>query len=378
VSPAEWFEGFAGGELAAVFGTVLLVLIAWVPVTPERRGWLPILGFVVGLGAGAWAVERWIQGEGLVPKGSDVSRHLEAGLDRIRENVKDPWQNLVLVGGGSYVSYGVNPGLLEQQLTRRGYQARVVHLAEPGANHLERRRLYWDLVHHPSSVLHETPKKTRVVLLEEVQRQYDREPMTQMGKNLDTARLTYYLTPGAAFDAFRAVYFGGGEVDEDVEHLEWNVVRTAMIRGFNAGAVDRLTHFDHIKARHGYTPARAGRFRFPGVRAARKATRERVGRLHLSWLDDIREPGIEDAFDGEIDRWVYFAVPTTHASYVKHSRAFCRTTKKTCIALDDPKLYQRLSKARYWHNAGHLSYQGAAVYTKWLAARLAESGVLKK
>lgn len=375
---SEWLEALGRSEFAAIVGVALLLLVAGVPIVPGRRAWPPVLGVLVGLAVGAFTLEAFLDGKGLVSRDSDISKHLKAGLETIRHNVRKPKKNLLIVGGGSYVAYGLDPNELEDRLRRRGYEAEVVHLAEPGANHFERRQLYRDLLDHPSSRLRDTPDGTRVVLLEEVQLQYDTEPVVQIGRNLGTARLSYYMTPRAAREALWALHFGGGKDQEAVDYLEWKVVRHALVRTFNVGAVDRLTRLERVKARDGFVPFRAAPFKFKGVGAARAATTGPLPEFEYPWLWEIREPGIEWAFDGHLDQWVYFAVPPTNARYVKHSRVFCQKTDKHCVPLDDPELYDGLKGRKFWHDGGHLSKAGARVFTRWLADELAQSGALRQ
>jgi hypothetical protein len=385
----EWFGEFRRVELAALAGVGLLLLLSLTAVprsreplpggeTPRWRALWVVGLFALGTAVGVMLVERAVRGAGLVPRTSEMSARLKYGLNEIHKSAAKPVDNLVFIGGGSHVAYGVDTKVLGAGLRKRGYSVRVVQLGARGANHFERRQLYLDLVNHPMSELADVSAQTRVMLMEEVQLNYDLHPLAQVDGNLASSRVYHYMTPRTGIEALRALYWGGGE-ERSLATPEWELLSHVMVHSFHAGGVDRLMSLDGAPSREGYKPFGSRRFEFRGTQRAAKATTQKVLERHdLPWLEQIREPGVKAAFGERLDGWVYFTVATTYADYVEHNRQFCAATEEACIPLDDPALFRGLNKRADWHDPGHLSSKGAKKYSRWLAGRLAETGVLQK
>ena len=83
------------------------------------------------------------------------------------------------------------------------------------------------------------------------------------------------------------------------------------------------------------------------------------------------------AWQGYLDELVYFGVPSTAEEQMSHISGFCAATQAKCIA-PDAELLGELDNKAYWRNAGHVSFRGAKIYSRWLARALAKSGALVK
>jgi len=275
------------------------------------------------------------------------------------------------------VQKGVDAKLLERELARLGYAVRTVRLAVPASNHFERYELQRDLL----TELGPTPHPgQRWIMLAEVQLNYDIQPLAQFHGNRDTTRALHYLTPSNTFYAFSAhrdpsldpPYFEGS--------WRWDVLRHTLINGFNVGVTDRVMPLDDVRAESGSLPRSRERYR--GRLDLKPLTDEIVyptpDRKSPPWLKRIRERRLLRLWGSRLDELVYFALPSTQLEQLKHTRAFCNSTRRTCIAPLDVGLLDELDSRKSWLDAGHLSPKGAREYTLWLAARLDEQKVFVK
>jgi hypothetical protein len=349
-----------------------MLLAASLPAPREGRlgpGLLVLLLTVLG---GAALVKLVLARTNYVSS-APTSQLLKYALAEIAA-AKEP--NLLLVDGGSYVQRGLDGELLERELDKLGYRARVVRLSLTGANHFERLQFYEDLTARlPPRANH----AQRWVFMIEVQEGYDVQPLAQFEGNQDTARAYHYLTPSNGWFALAADHSGG-----DTLSLDWRgqlaVLRHVLINAFNVGLVERLTKLDDILPKPPkMSRERRRRFDFAGMSSlvAEAGRAPQPGSL-APWLMPIRDRRLRAAWKPYIDEWVYFALPSTALAQLDHARAFCLQTNDPCIAPDDAALLGSLDDAQLWFDAGHLSTPGSHVYTRWLAEQIAKRGVLDK
>lgn len=357
-----------GVLLAAV---VLLVLVGSLPAPPQQLtkwAWPVLLGALLG---GAASFKLGLRQTSFVPPGkiSGTIKYAVRHVASARE------ANVLFLDGGSLVQKGVDARLLTQELHRRGYSVRVVRLAQSAANHFERYELYRDLLNrlpaaHPNQ---------RWVFLAETHVQYDLQPLAQFHGNRDTTRALHYLTPENAFHALMAQR--DPQLDLPSEGpWRFDLLRQASTNGLNVGVTNRLVPLAEVSADSGAVPRSRRRWKQkftidPLLKEIRRPTPDREPPL---WTKRIRQRRLLRLWGSRLDDLVYFGVPTTRVDQLKYVRGFCKRTQRKCIAPTEPKLFKKLKSRRAWLDENHLSKRGAREYTTWLAARLAEEGVLTK
>jgi hypothetical protein len=300
-----------------------------------------------------------------------VVRYAAAELEQATE------PNVIVIDGGSYVLNGVDTELLEMALKEHGYRVRAIRIATGAANHFER----YDMQRRALSRAKREPEPNqRWVYMTEVQKGYDAQPLAQFERNQDTFRTYTYLSPDNAWFAAKAMSLPDSEVPFEGA-WRWPLFRHALVNASSAGALQRLVPEETIGFHTGVVsdPPRRARFKFRGMSKVLKAARQKRPRAVVpSWLAKVREPRSLRLWRPRLDELVYFGIPTTEPEQLEYVRAFCRSTRRRCLAPTDKALLEALDKRSAWRNATHLSRAGATVYTRWLAAGLAETGVLQK
>lgn len=361
--------------LAVCAGSALLVVVAALPAAGRLRA-ITALGVAVGFLVLTAAGIRWqVREQRYVPK-SHPMRIARYGVERLKAASRRPPDNLVVVEGGSYASRAVHPLLLRRTLKKLGYRAEVVQVSLSAANHFERFQLQDDILRY-SGFLQQPRKRQHVVLLSEVQYNYDRTPLAQFMENLDTDRTYYYVSPATVWFGLRALYSEGVRSEEV---SLWELLRHGMVNGFNVGISSRFGPWRRNTALTGHqrnTARRRGEVKNLR-RLIAAATRPLTETTPLPWLWSIREARLRDLWGGSLDEWVSYGIPTRQPNYIEWTREYCKGSSEPCIAVDDPALLEALGKGSKWYDWGHLSSQGAEIYTKWLAGRLVATGVLVK
>jgi hypothetical protein len=361
-----------------MFGTIetlaiaagLLVVVASLPAKGEgdvRLGWLSYLAAAL---LGAVLLFRAIDASGAqVDTRPSITRKYAA-----RELPRAKDENVLLIDGGSYALNAVDVKALEKNLKALGYSVTGVKLTFSAANHFERFRTYEDIKRD----LRAGPRPgQRWVFLLEAQEGYDHEPLSQFDRHQDTARAFHYMTPQNAWYAWRAQ--DSREVrPSPVDDWRWGLTRHALINFFNVGVASRLVGGDDIGDWDGELSGGKIRFRFKGLdEVMAEVQHPRPDVPVPPWLFDIREQRLKSLWRGEISSWVYFGVPSTRADQQRYLRSSCKVTETPCIA-PDAALVEALDKRAAWMNAGHVTKQGASIYTQWLAQRLVDLNVLRK
>jgi hypothetical protein len=354
-----------------IVASVVLVLVGSIRAvaSPGVRS-----GFAVFLGALALTAATVSAG---IRLGRFVPNTLPSELAEYgREALNHADRNVLVIDGGSYPARGIDPKVLQAELSKRGYSTRVVLLSMSAGNHFERHEMYRDVLAGLSAA---DARNENWVLLAEVHVGYDERPFAQLGKNQDTARAYRYVTPANAAYGLYALLFGGGK-DVELDHLPWVVARHALVNAFNVGAAAWLVRHDTIKPHSGYIRGnRDGNYRFPGLEPTINAITAPLDGVSVPpWSFSIRERRVRKLFAPFIKRFVYYGVPATTAVNTLYIRKFCELTREPCVAPVDKALLEQLNKSDMWFNAGHMSSTGARVFATWMAGRLDELGVLRK
>lgn len=362
--------------LTTWLGSALLIILAAVPTKLTLRVSVAAMLVTIGIVVGALLIRSVPAHVGYVPS-TDPSRLAKYGVNALAAALKRPKENLIVVEGGSYAVRGIEPDLLRKELDDLGYRADIVQLALGAANHFERYILFSDVLGHPK--LKNLVQHPNLVLMAEVQRNYDQQPLDQLQENQDTRRAFHYISPVNAGYALWSLWAGGGEA-VNLKHPLWTASRHALVNAFNVGLLDRVTPLKKIKSRQGYVAGGInGGYRFKGLapvmkRASGPLIAEKTG----PWIFSVREARLKKLWGKRLDHWVYYGVPSTRADQMTWLRSVCAETKVPCIAPSDMELLSDLDKKANWRDKGHVTSRGSVLYTKWLAKRLVETGTLEK
>lgn len=322
--------------------------------------------------AGAACVWQVVNGKGVLPDTlpSKVLKYASRELNVVQET------NVLVIEGGSYVLNGVDATTIASELQSLGYSVDVVRLAASAANHFERYRMQQQLVQRLSATQR---AGQHWVYLAEAQADYDRLPLAQFDDNQDSTRPYHYLTINNSWQAARALASPG--IEEPLAGAwRWPLFRHTLTNSFSAGVAARLTPEDEIELAGGNVNGhRPKRFRFPGLSPLLAASKEPRGAgIPYPWVADIRERRLRQLWRPYLDDFAYFGLPSTNLEQLEYVRDFCGGTKVRCIAPTDEGLLTALDNKKKWRDRGHLSLQGAKIYSRWLAREVAGLGLLKK
>lgn len=360
------------GTTATLCASALLLVVASLP-TGAREGsirvWTTVVLYLASVCLTATAFGAFLHFIRYVPDTLATSLALYGAEELSHATEK----NVILLDGGSYPARGIDDRVLAKELSSRGYSVRIVHLAMSAGNHFERYSMYRDLLDDVRE-----HRGEHWIYLAEVHAGYDKSPFAQLERNQNTARAYHYMTPANAWFGLEATYLGGG-TRVAVRNLPWTVLRHAMVQAFNFGAFSYLVPAQKVRSTSGYIPGvREPRFKFSGLASAIGAVAASTADVQVpAWSFDVRERRERRLWASFIDAWVYYGVPATTGLTSLFIRKHCAQTKLPCIAPDEG-LLRTLDSPDDWYNAGHLSSRGAVMYSRWLAARLVEQGVLRR
>jgi len=351
---------------------VVLVLAGSLPAVKGPAVRSGALAYVAALLAGVLLVSQAVRWSHAAPstRASQIRKYAVAALSKTKE------KNVLILDGGSYAARALDPEALTEELEKLGFSVKVVHLGLGAANHFERYRMQEEIVE--SALLMPRPGQ-RWLLLAEVQSGYDYQPLAQLGENQDTERTFHYLTPTNAWYALQAMSDLKNR-ESSLQQPFWTVFRHSLVNTFNVGVSSWLVPDSRIKSQSGFVRGtRDGKYRYRGLDGVlAEATNPGPPLPVPDWLFEIREARLRALWAERVTRWIYYGVPSTNPNGLRYVRTFCSVTKEKCISPDDLKLLTKLDSAPLWYNAGHLSTKGAPIYSRWLAQRLAELGVLQR
>jgi hypothetical protein len=363
-------------SLATWFGSALLIAVAALPTKVAMRVGTCAVLIAAWVTIGVLVVRDVPARSGYMPR-TDPARVIKQGTRALAKAINKPKSNLIVVEGGSYAARAINTSLLQKELRKLGYRADLVQLTMAAANHFERHTVFSDLLN--ASKLEELEEHPNVVLMAEVQVNYDAQPLDQLQENQDTYRAFHYLSPANAAYALWSLWVGGG-TRANLERPVWTVVRHALVNAFNVGLVERVRPASKIRSMQGYVGGGIkGKYRFTGLAPVRKQASGPLAEIEKRpWIFTVRQARMQKLWGTRLDRWVYYGVPSTNSKQMIWTRSVCAETTLPCIAPSDSELLGALDAKENWRDAGHLTSRGSHLYTKWLAKQLVGTGTLEK
>lgn len=288
--------------------------------------------------------------------------------------------NLLVLEGGSHAARGIHPDLLESSLAAAGFDVSVLSFAVPGASHLERLHLLTRFRNQLRASGTRLERAHNLVLLREANPIYDRDPLRQFEHNPFTDRAVAYLDAPNAIRAIRAQW-AASRVDPELRRpgVYYQLAQHGLLNGFNVGAESRIGPVEPSRPRfHARTTPESG-FVFRDTSIIRQDASlepDLADRERRAWKRSAIDRPLTERF--EPDHLAFFTVPALRRGYARYVEGYRADHPNSALLSyrDAHDLFDSLDDARCWYDTGHLLEEGAEIYTAWLAAGLAESGVL--
>lgn len=363
--------------LPITLGLLSLLVLQLMMVRGHWSGRRLLLLFGGGLLVAVVCIHLWLRPPRFLPDASTSGLSKQLALD-IRDGLSDPaTSEFFLVEGGSYSARGLDGQELQKRLSiRLKRPVKVLVVSAPGANQYER----WSIVRNGLALLDKETRSrfeaARITVLMEIHANYDRRPLVQLTRNRHTDRAYAYLQPDVAWAAAQVDH--GRMEPEDRRRLWKDVFAHSAINAFNIGAALRAVPVGRVVPSRGFVPmtASAPGFRFRGMKAALQAFEEKTGRVRGGLPERniaARRERIAALLGSDSPRFIYYSVASVRPQDLIYGHAFCRKFQQfTCIDHAQSGLLKRLNAKRFWYDNGHMQKQGAKIYTRWLARRLAQ------
>jgi len=352
-----------------------LVFLCWAPAPSEsprlRRLIFPIVA----------TASLWIFAIGLIPQHRKYPARTspavtQIAVERFRSAI-GTGRPIILLEGSSLTTYGVNGEMIENLLGKRGMPVTVLQLSSPGANHYERLKMISEFLKSLSADELEKLKASRVLLLREVLREYDENPLKYLESDKLERNVHYtdipmfakmwrtcnHLNNAAAFhrtlikctilNAFGVALLPGGEIPapsvppSPYKGIDWGIPKT----------------FDFNAAWNEF--------------AAGYVRGDKLGKLEEkvpfeAWISANED--FKKVTGPYVDKVGYFATPVLSADEVRYQSAFLDS-----LSDDHPKLgpaspgvYQFLDERNFWYDPKHPTLPGSILATMWLETLIAD------
>lgn len=279
---------------------------------------------------------------------------------------------IILFVGSSVTQYGIDRGLLAARLAAAGHPVSVGRLGFGGLSLAER-------LHYIKEYLSRAQRRPNLVLFE-ISRYYDVEPLQQLQQNLYTDQEIAGMDFGAAWLDLEWVFasYNGRSFADRIE-LARAVIGHLLLNAFHVGF-----------APHAIREARVS----PEAFDWEPPKAEVLGDAYLAWLlaevvtpfeenspVPVPSPWVAHILDTEIGLFQeggatafgFYQPPTTYRKEYAYGLQFCAAMEAyPCILAGDPKLLAELKHDADWYDRGHLIDDGRRLYTLWFADRLLE------
>ncbi len=357
--------------IVAIIGS--LILIAVTLAQPGRRANLWVfVGFLVAVPVLLVSVAPPVTGRATAiypeARSEQLLRAVVPDLQRVAD---DPPSNVIIIEGGSWSSRGVDGTNLESELARHGVDAAVIQLTLPGANHFERDYILRTAADSLDTVQMENLAETDVIMLREISRTYDEQPAFPTDRNLFTDRVYAYSTPARGLAMAQGALASGDLTPQ----LAVEIAQHVAFNWLHIGEAQRLSSEYANLAQGGYQPLDATDEELDTeviAEVIEAIETERTRFYAQPQSVEIIETLSDDLFGLPIDFMVSFELPALRIDAGSYARWIAGRSNHATIILDDTDLYRSLDDPTFWRDTGHLSRQGAEIYTAWLATRIAE------
>ena len=322
------------------------------------------LAFIGAFGLTAAGIGMAAHKAGIVRDGP----YAQIAANALREVKADPAPYVLFVGA-SYSRNAINDAALTRKLRAHGYPQRIITFALEGASLQER-----DL--RLRQFLRAAPRPPDVVFLE-ASPEFDRAPVHGFVIAKFSERVIGQFDPRGTLWAVRGL--AKGAPDGLAAYVK-NAVLLGLhvpINWFNVGLFNEATTLRRAPALSSWDPQQTPRrtvtakMRSQGL-AQTKAPPEKL----FAWGEDFRAAQRKMLENAGVRAIAYYFPPVISPDERAYLAAVCKAHPDTpCIAPDDPKMLAALD-GPVWFDEEHLLAPGAAVYDRWLARKIMQSGVL--
>ena len=343
-----------------------LLLTAFVLRRPPAGLTRALLSF-----AGAFALSAALIGvsahkAGIVRNGP----YAQIAADALRKVQADP-SPYVLFVGASYSRNAIDDDALTRKLRAHGYAQRIITFALEGASLQER-----DL--RLRQFLRAAPRPPDVVFLE-ASPEFDRAPTHGFVIAKFSERVIGQFDPRGTLWALRGLAMGA---PDGVVDLAKNTILLGLhvpLNWLNVGLFNEATTIHKAPVLSSWDPQQIPRRKVTAAARTRGLAQHDTALPSLfAWGEAFRARQRAMLRAAGVRAIAYYFPPVIDPDERAYLAALCMAHPKTpCIAPQDPKMLARLD-GPVWFDEEHLLAPGAAIYDRWLANRIMETGVLGK
>lgn len=341
-----------------------------------------LAAWCVGLLLGSFVLSRTMQLLGYCPA-SSANGYVSFNINKVRESTQKLPKNVLLLEGGSCGARALNYRELEDQLRARGYSVMVLQFCSPGASHFERLYTLKQFLRGIGQDILDRLNERNVLLLSEVYRSYDLDPMAQFSQNLYSSRTLAYLQPSIALEALHASrlsceFDGGNKLSYK---LKLELIKHALLNAFNVGFFNRSEVLAAVPQTEPVYALNSKKEQFETLNCNAAQLTDELGSVSNLPPLDLRWKRVIDSewkASGLKYRQVFFATPSLSITDLRYLAQYQRTfTAKPFLWFKtDHAFLKSLADSECWYDQGHLSARGSQLCTPWFADKISESGLL--
>ncbi len=294
------------------------------------------------------------------------------------------YENIIIFDGGSYSARGLDGNLLESLIRQEGYDLKVIQVTLAGANHFERFTVHQGLVSSWDKAIKENLVESNVIFAQEVNQNYDKNPLSQFERDGISDRSLYYLSISNFYWATKALFSRSRE--EQYEEIETTLsvllaaAKTALMNFFQIGRLESLRPRSSLDPLRAFVPQSKARVQYEGYETLIPELEQPYESIAkekpYSWLEEVRNYRLDLLYGNLINRELLYQPPSLWGSALSYTASFERQDSSLAVIKPDLDLYQRPDGVDFWADRGHLLDSGARVYTEWLAEEIISSNLL--
>lgn len=330
------------------------------PVAGGRLG--AIGAFLGGLLLAVFAVKS-IAATSDIGRTTDFDRIVNAA---VAEAIQDD-RPLIVFTGASYSRNALDPERLTIALNEAGYRYRAINLSIEAASVIERDA-------HLQQFMKLSGRVPDIVFVE-VAQSFDHRAAFMFGNSKFNARAIEQFDLRTS--AWTGLGLAGGACGGTVECVKDTgfLGVHAALNFFNVGLIGRGEHAANAGVLQSYDAQFDVRSESNPSEATEILTVEEMPAPQ--WVRSYRGIMREALVERGVRTVGYYQPPVLSAEERMYAQSLCEfeLAEQTCLHANDADLLEPLN-APLWLDSGHLLDDGAAIYTRWLADELIESGIL--
>ena len=345
------------------FGGLALVFAHGLKLPRQGTRLLAISAFVGGLLATVMII-KLVAGALDIGRTTDFDRIVNAAVAEARQDDAP----LIVFTGASYSRNALDPERLTIALTEAGYRFRAINLSIEAASVMERDA-------HLAQFMTLSGRTPELVFVE-VAKAFDYKAAFMFGNSKFNARAIEQFDIPTSVRTLSGIAEGACEGTTGCIKDTGFLGLHAALNFFNVGLIGRGEKPTDADAVMSYDPQYEARLQ--STPSALPEILDVTPQPVPQWVSGYRAQMHERLLSRGVQTVGYYQPPVQPADQRMYVAALCEHELRsyTCIDSEDPELLSALNGA-FWFDRDHLLDDGAAIYTKWLANELIESGVLE-